>query len=84
MPNQSHSALAGDPWARCDRCGWDYRLSQMVMQNGLLLCFAKCYDNPDILNRDQEIQEALQGDSTEGQSMIGLKRSEDVPEEQQF
>ena len=84
MPNPSHSGLFGDPFAYCDRCGWVYRLGQMVMQNGLLLCLAKCYDNPDILNRDQAIQEALQGDSTEGQSIESLKRSDDVPEEQQF
>jgi recombinational DNA repair protein (RecF pathway) len=45
MPMQSHSGIHGIPWHRCDRCGFDYPVSQLSRQDGLILCH-KCHDNP--------------------------------------
>ncbi len=47
----------GDPWYVCDRCGFDYRLSETVIEEntGLRVCRNECYDpvHPrDDVNRD--------------------------------
>ena len=46
MPMQSHSGIHGVPWHRCDRCGFQYPVSQLVRQEGLIVCTIKCFDNP--------------------------------------
>ena len=38
MANQSHSAIQGDPWLYCQRCGSLVRSSHLVAQKGLLVC----------------------------------------------
>lgn len=38
MANQSHSAIQGDPFLYCQRCGALVRSSHLVPQLGLLLC----------------------------------------------
>jgi hypothetical protein len=63
MPRQSHSGKGIAPWHRCDRCGWDYRVTELQRQLGLILC-QSCVDNPiawvrpliiqDVLNATQE------------------------------
>jgi hypothetical protein len=58
VPMRSHSAINVAPWHRCDRCGWDYRVTDLRRQRGLLLC-APCYDNPIAWQRPQIIQDVL-------------------------
>lgn len=38
VPRQSHSPILRSPWHRCDRCGWDYPVTELVRQLGLILC----------------------------------------------
>ena len=65
MPNQAHSAIVGDPWHRCQRCGCDVRTSDLVRQNGLLVCRVyDCADNRLVERRPRMILERLK-DSTE-------------------
>ena len=68
MPNQSHSGIHGDPWHRCDCCGFDYRTSQLRRQNNFIVC-AKCYDDPsnNPQHRDAIIQQVLTNSSEEMQ-----------------
>ena len=57
-------AVIGDPWHRCQRCDTEERTSQLVWQNGLLLC-PECYDNPYAWLRDTLIAEILANGATE-------------------
>lgn len=63
-------------WSFCDRCGRQYRLNVMAMQNGSLLCLEDCYDNPDSFIREAEIAQVLQEIGTEMQNMTAVKRAE--------
>lgn len=76
MPGQSGSGIRGIPWARCDRCGWDYPLDKLVMQNGLLLCQTKCYDDPLIFTRDQVMEEVISEGGDEAENITARKRAE--------
>lgn len=58
MPMQSHSGRGIAPWHRCDRCGWDYRVSDLQRQLGLILC-KPCVDNPIAWTRPLIIQDCL-------------------------
>jgi len=58
MPMQSHSGRGICPWHRCDRCGWQYPVSQLRRQLGLILC-GPCYDNPIAWQRPLLIQDLL-------------------------
>ena len=52
MANQSHSAIQGDPFLYCSRCGALVRSSHLVPQLGLLLCTDfDCVDNLFIMQR---------------------------------
>lgn len=54
MPSQSHSGITGTPWHRCDRCGTDQRVSDLIRQQGLLVCRTfDCIDNESIRYRDR-------------------------------
>jgi hypothetical protein len=60
VPNQSHSAIVGVPWYRCQRCGCDVRVYDLVRQNGLLVCKVYgCADNRMIERRSRVIMEEL-------------------------
>ncbi len=72
-----NKGITGDPTAFCDRCGWEYRLSELEMQNGLLLCIPKCFDGTEMFKRDRVIQEVLSSTSEEMVSQTSIKRSED-------
>ena len=77
MPSTSHAGITGVPWSRCDRCGLDFCLSDLVMQNGLLLCLASCFDDPYGFTRDQLIQELLSnGSGEELKNVTAEKRAE--------
>lgn len=56
MPMMSHSAVIGDPWHRCDRCGNQVRTSQLRRQDGVLVCTQfGCYDSDTVRARDNRI-----------------------------
>ena len=58
MPRQSHSGRGIAPWHRCDRCGWDYRVTELRRQLGLIVC-QSCYDNPIAWVRPLIIEDVL-------------------------
>ena len=58
MPRQSHSGRGIAPWHRCDRCGWDYRVTDLSRQLGLILC-QHDIDNPIAWVRPLIIQDKL-------------------------
>lgn len=58
MPRMSHSGRGIAPWHRCDRCGWQYRVTELRKQLGLILC-QPCVDNPIAWNRPLIIQDIL-------------------------
>lgn len=58
MPMMSHTSIGVAPWHRCDRCGWEWRVSELRRQRGLLLCHF-CWDNPIAWQRPQIIQDVL-------------------------
>lgn len=64
------------PWAYCDRCGEPYRLAQMTMQNGQMLCNRLCWDDPLIWQRPGIIKEVLSTTNEEMMSEIARKRQE--------
>ena len=76
MPWQANSGIRGDPWSHCDRCGWQYRLSQLTTQNGLLLCLTKCYDNPTKMLRNEFIADILGNSKIEAENRTAFKRQE--------
>ncbi len=52
MANQSHSAIQGDPFLYCDRCGALVRSSHLVAQLGSLVCTDfGCVDDLYVLQR---------------------------------
>jgi hypothetical protein len=54
MANQSHSAIQGDPFLFCQRCGALVRSSHLVPQLGLLLCIDfGCVDSLLVMQRSQ-------------------------------
>ena len=60
MANQAHSGIHGTPWHRCQRCGTDQRLADLVRQNGLLVCITNdCADTRLVERRPRMIMEKL-------------------------
>lgn len=60
MPNQAHSGIQGVPWYHCQRCGCDFRTSDLKPQKGLLLCTQNgCYDDLLVEERSNMIQQVL-------------------------
>jgi len=51
--------ITGEQWKTCDRCGVHYRMSELRMQRGLLVCLPHCTDNLDVVQRERIIQETL-------------------------
>jgi hypothetical protein len=58
MPRMSHSGRGIAPWHHCDRCGWQFRVTELKRQLGLILC-GSCYDNPIAWYRPIMIQDLL-------------------------
>lgn len=58
MPRTSHSGRGIAPFHNCDRCGYTYRVSELIRQLGLILC-RPCYDNPLAWQRPLMIQDLL-------------------------
>jgi hypothetical protein len=60
MANQAHSGIEGTPWHRCARCGTDQRTSDLVRQNGALVCSTNdCVDDTLVERRSRVIAEKL-------------------------
>lgn len=76
MPAQSHSGIRGIPWSFCDRCGFQYPLDKLQMQDGLLLCIVKCVDATTMLTRDQRVADFLANMGPEAENETGKVRSE--------
>ena len=72
----SHSGLHGLPWARCDRCGYQDRMTELVLQRGLLLCIFKCVDNPLAWDRVSIIRDILEFGATEEMQVPELLKRE--------
>lgn len=53
-----HQGIWNQNWAQCSRCGFDYPISQLTKQKGLMLD-AKCLDNLDVEIRIKTIAEIL-------------------------
>lgn len=51
----------------CSRCGVRYPLSQLTWQDGLLVCYANCFDSQLLQQRDAEMDRkvAIAGQSHE-------------------
>ena len=76
MPSQARSGIRGVPWSRCDRCGVDYPLDRLTMQNGLLLC-GQDFDTPFMFYRDEVVAENLsEGAEHEMENVTSIKREE--------
>jgi hypothetical protein len=71
MPAQH--GLRGIPWSRCDRCGLDYPLDMLSMQNGLLLD-SKCLDDPIMWYRPAIQAEHIQYPPEEVPNITGQVR----------
>jgi hypothetical protein len=59
MPNQARSGIRGDPWHACQRCGRYFRVSQLVWQEGLLLCAQRCLDTQTVQQRDIQLARVM-------------------------
>jgi hypothetical protein len=60
MANQAHSGISGRPWHRCQRCGTDQHLSDLIRQNGILVCITNdCADDRLVERRQRMITEKL-------------------------
>ena len=79
MPELAHSGLTGNPWHRCDRCGVEFRVSQLRWQNGLLIC-QDDYDDPLAWERAQIITDVLTDSPNEMQVAEVLKGEGNEPE----
>lgn len=62
-----HTGARFEPWSTCERCSFQYPLSQLVSQFGLRVCMKYCVDNTSILYRPFVIEQILSDpNSTEG------------------
>lgn len=52
MPYTRHNL--GEPWRRCDRCGFWYPKPELVRQKGLWVCTDHCRDD---LTREQALRD---------------------------
>lgn len=76
-------SLKGEQWDICGRCGSPYPLSQLVKQNGMLVCTVKpCWDDTtfDIECRQRVIADLL-SDGSEAENPLQEIRAgdDDVP-----
>jgi hypothetical protein len=66
MPrNKGHRGVA---WDLCDRCGFEYPVSKLGIQNGYKLCYDKCWDKRPVGFEEAEDMRV--------QEMIGLNPEE--------
>lgn len=61
MPRQQ--GIQRVSWDYCDRCGFLYPVTMLVIQVGLKVCTTFCYDRPTIWERPMIIANALDDES---------------------
>lgn len=62
--------VTGEQWGTCGRCGREYPVSQIVMQDGNLICTTRCFDDTTVEQHDARVAEALMSDGDqEGQDL---------------
>ncbi len=54
--------VTGEQWGTCNRCGRDYPISNIAMQNGSLICRTRCWDDTTVQEHDIRVAEALMTD----------------------
>lgn len=67
-------------WQLCARCGEMYPLTQLTLQQGLILCTKTCVDNLDNQYRPKEIEAVLAtpGEGTDERSVYLIGPGEQV------
>jgi hypothetical protein len=70
----NRSGIKGDPWHMCDKCGDQFRTSQLRMQNGWWRC-NRCID-ATIIDRDLFISRVLNATLIEPRTFYDLKEGE--------
>lgn len=58
MPN-AVNARRDEQWDLCDRCGFQFPMSQLTKQKGMLLCIKKCVDDLTVERRPFMIGQIL-------------------------
>lgn len=58
-----HQGIQRVEWDFCDRCGFEYPVTQLVIQKGLKVCTRTCFDNTQIEERPLIIAEILDDES---------------------
>jgi hypothetical protein len=58
MPNALNRRTGGQ-WDICDRCGFQFPISQLVKQKGLLVCIRRCFDDLTVERRPYIIEQIL-------------------------
>jgi hypothetical protein len=59
-----HDGIQRVEWDFCSRCGFEYPVTSLVMQNGIKVCTKTCYDKTLIEDRQLTIAQVLE-DETE-------------------
>ncbi len=54
--------VTGEQWSTCERCGRQYPISQIAMQNGVLICTSRCWDDTTVQQHDTRVSEVLMTD----------------------
>ena len=62
-----HSGIQRVEWDFCDRCGFEYPITQLITQKGLKVCTKTCFDKTLVEERQIVIAAVLDND-TEGSS----------------
>jgi hypothetical protein len=71
-------------WHRCDRCSFDYPVSRLVRQRGLILCIDKCVDNLLSFQRDKMIQDNLSQSAEQEMAVADILKQPVSDEMEQF
>ena len=58
-----HQGIQNVEWDRCDRCGFEYPVTMLILQNGKKVCTKTCYDKTLIEDRPLMIQSILDDES---------------------
>jgi len=58
-----HQGIQRVEWDWCDRCGFEFPVTSLVLQKGLKVCTLYCYDKTLVEERPQIIAAVLEDDS---------------------
>lgn len=75
MPNATNNRR-DEQWDLCQRCGFQFPMSQLTVQHGLLVCHRTCVDNLLVEDREKKISQILGLDiDTEGSDRRWVDRA---------